>query len=108
MPPLSENAMLLVRSATELRRLVDDIDRIEAGTAPDQAELSSAPVLMEWSPELEPAITGAVYGHPEIPDGGMLRADVVAVDRHLTWIRSWDRFYRLGKSARDLERGDHA
>ncbi len=88
--------------AATLRVLADDLDRINAGAAPTDADLSRAPVLVDWEPKLtaahDPAIRGVVHGHPAIPDGEFLRAEILAVDPDLTWIRTWTGFFRLAPS----------
>ena len=65
--------------AATLRVLADDLDRINSGIGPTEADLAHAPVLFNWEPKLtpaqEPAIRGVVHGHPTIPDGETLRAE---------------------------------
>jgi len=89
--------------AATLRILADDLDRISAGAGPTAADLARAPILFDWEPKLnsahEPAIRGAVSGHPAIPDGEFLRAEILAVDPDLTWIRTWTGFFRLAESS---------
>jgi hypothetical protein len=64
-----------------------------------EADLAHAPILLNWEPKLtpaqEPAIRGVVRGHPAIPDGETLRAEILAVDPDLSWIRTWTGFFRL-------------
>jgi hypothetical protein len=87
--------------AATLRVLADDLDRINAGAAPTEADLACAPILLDWEPKLtsasEPAIRGVVRGHPAIPDGEVLRAEILAVDPDLSWIRTWTGFFRLAE-----------
>jgi hypothetical protein len=87
--------------SANLRVLADDLDRISAGHAPTEADLAHAPILMAWEPKLtqadEPAIRGIVHGHPAIPDGETLRAEILAVDPDLSWIRTWTGFFRLAE-----------
>jgi hypothetical protein len=89
--------------AATLRVLADDLDRISAGAGPTEADLAHAPILFDWEPKLnsahEPAIRGAVRGHPAIPDGEFLRAEILAVDPDLSWIRTWTGFFRLAESS---------
>jgi hypothetical protein len=65
--------------SANLRVLADDLDRINSGIGPTEADLAHAPVLSAWEPKLtaaqEPAIRGVVHGHPAIPDGETLRAE---------------------------------
>ena len=87
--------------AATLRVLADDLDRINAGAGPTEADLARAPILLDWEPKLtsasEPAIRGVVRGHPAIPDGEILRAEILAVDPDLSWIRTWTGFFRLAE-----------
>ena len=89
--------------AATLRILADDLDRISSGTGPTEADLARAPILFDWEPKLtplcEPAIRGIVRGHPAIPDGEFLRAEILAVDPDLSWIRTWTGFFRLAESS---------
>jgi hypothetical protein len=92
--------------AATLRVLADDLDRINAGAGPTEADLARAPVLFDWEPKLtptqDPAIRGVVRGHPAIPDGEFLRAEILAVDPDLTWIRTWTGFFRLAEPSVEL------
>jgi hypothetical protein len=87
--------------SANLRVLADDLDRISAGRAPTLEDLAKAPVISQWEPKLtpaqEPAIRGVVHGHPAIPDGEFLRAEILAVDPNLSWIRTWTGFFRLAE-----------
>jgi hypothetical protein len=89
--------------SANLRVLADDLDRISAGHAPTEMDLANAPVLAEWEPKLtaadEPAIRGVVQGHHAIPDGEHIRAEILAVDPDLSWIRTWTGFFRLAQQA---------
>jgi hypothetical protein len=40
-----------------------------------------------------------VRGHPAIPDGETLRAEILAADPDLSWIRTWTGFFRLAEPA---------
>jgi hypothetical protein len=57
--------------AATLQVLADDLDRINSGVGPTEADLARAPILFDWEPKLtpthEPAIRGVVRGHPAIP-----------------------------------------
>src|ERR1700690_2333975 len=89
--------------AATLRVLADDLDRINSGAGPTEADLVSAPILFDWEPKLtpthDPAIRGVVRGHPAIPDGEVLRAEILAADPDLSWIRTWTGFFRLAGSS---------
>lgn len=93
------------RLAANLRCLADDLERIASGSGPTDLEIAFAPVLSEWFPcvtsAADPAIKGVVSGHPLIPDGERLYAEILAADPDLSWIRTWGGFYRLGWSALD-------
>jgi hypothetical protein len=83
--------------------LADDLDLIAAGAGPTEADLARAPLLVGWEPKLtptqEPAIRGIVHGHPIIPDGEVLRAEILAVDPDLSWIRTWTGYFRLAEQS---------
>jgi len=85
--------------SANLRLLADDLDRISNGAGPTEADLARAPLLVDWHPKLtptqEPAIRGIVQGHPVIPDGETLRAEILAADPDLTWVRTWTGYFRL-------------
>lgn len=93
----------LDRLAENLRGLALHLDDITAGTRPTTQDLAEAPLLESWEPKLTvtqaPAIRGVVFGHDSIPDGEALRADILAADPDLRWIRSWAGYYRLGRQA---------
>lgn len=90
----------LCRLAANLRSLAGHLDEIVAGARPTAEDLATAPVLVDWTPRLTPsralAIAGTVFGHPIIADGETVRADVLAADPDLRWIRGWAGYYRLG------------
>lgn len=92
--------------AASLRVLADDLDRINSGIGPTEADLAGAPTLFDWEPKLtatqDPAIRGVVRGHPAIPDGETLRAEILAVDPDLSWIRTWTGFFRLAEPSAQL------
>lgn len=89
--------------SANLRDLADDLDRISAGQGPTDVDLAHAPILIDWEPKLtpaqEPAIRGVVHGHPAIPDGETFRAEILAVDPDLGWVRTWTGFFRLAEQA---------
>ena len=89
------------RLAYNLRRLADDLDRIASGEGPTDLELAFAPVLSQWRPCMTatagPAIKGVLSGHAVIPDGERLHAEILAADPELSWVRTWQGFYRLGQ-----------
>jgi hypothetical protein len=89
--------------AAILRVLADDLDKINSGVGPTEADLDHAPTISDWEPKLtpthDPAIRGVVSGHPAIPDGETLRAEILAADPNLSWIRTWTGFFRLAEPA---------
>ncbi|MDQ2079042.1 hypothetical protein RA307_02530 [Xanthobacteraceae bacterium Astr-EGSB] len=105
-----EDLRLLV---SQLRRLADDLERITGGAGPDASDLARAPVLSAWTPVIVPtmerALAGTVHGHPLIANGHRtVTSHLVAVDPGLGWIRTWNRYYRLGAPAADIEGAGHA
>jgi hypothetical protein len=96
-----------------LRRLADDLERITNGAGPDASDLAHAPVLSAWTPVVVPAmeraLAGTVHGHPLIANGHRtVTSHLVAVNPGLAWIRTWNRYYRLGAPAADIEGAGHA
>lgn len=93
----------LDRLSENLRNLARHLDDIATGVRPTSQDLAEAPLLDSWEPKLTvtqaPAIRGVVFGHDSIPDGEALRADILAADPDLRWIRSWAGYYRLGCQA---------
>lgn len=87
-------------AAYYMRALADDLDRLAAGGAPDEAELATVPVLHAWRPALsendEPAVAGIVSGDPFHADGETIRIEIVAADEDLAWVRGLLGWYRLG------------
>jgi hypothetical protein len=105
-----EDLHLLVR---QLRHLADDLERIVGGAGPDASDLARAPVLSAWTPAVVPAmeraLAGTVHGHPLIADGHRtVTSHLVAVDPGLAWIRTWNRYYRLGAPAADIDGAGYA
>jgi len=84
---------------SKLRRLADDLDRIAAGMAPSAAELSRAPLLVDWCLALGLSglsLTGFVAGHPLLGRKQIITSPVWTLDPDLRWARTLSRFYRLG------------
>ena len=96
-----------------LRRLADDLERISEGSGPGAADLAVAPLLTAWTPIIVPvtehALTGVVRGHPLITNGHhTVTSAIIAIDPALGWVRTWNRYYRLGAPAEGLEGTGHA
>jgi hypothetical protein len=91
-----------------LRRLADDIERIQRGDAPTAAELETAPLLSGWmiEPALTACLSGAVFGHPRLGSRSFIRTSAVHIlSRDGTWARTYSRFYRLSDPALPTEAG---
>lgn len=83
-----------------LRRLADDLDRIQQGSHPGRKVLSTAPRIESWRLVARPTacLTGCVFGHPWIKEGGIgITTDVWAIAPTLGYARTLSRFYVLGK-----------
>lgn len=83
----------------KLRRLASDLDRIAAAAAPTAAELSHAPLLVDWRPVLTLsglALTGFAAGHPQLGSKKVVTSQLWTLDPELHWARTLSRFYRLG------------
>lgn len=84
------------------RKLAEDLAHIAKGHAPSEADLTSAPILDHWEPIAVSrlALTGRVVGHPRLGD----RPAIVTTEIFVLssdWVRTWSRFYRLGRPALD-------
>ncbi|SMQ68617.1 hypothetical protein SAMN06295905_1604 [Devosia lucknowensis] len=82
-----------------LRRLADDLEKLDRGEVPTPAQLDAAPLLRHWVLDRRPSLClrGTVYGHPTIEDGHQaLTSEIFAIDPGRTWVRSLSRFYALG------------
>ncbi|MET3414020.1 DUF6634 family protein [Methylobacterium sp. 1030] len=87
-----------VRSLPDrLRDLADDIEAVEAGFGPTQADLVGAPVLDGWSYDAvaSPILKGRVSGHPCIAEGHRARTSEVFLTDRATWARTLSRWYVL-------------
>jgi hypothetical protein len=85
-----------------LRSLADGLDRVWAGTAPSVADLTKAPLIVNWRTVLSPAglrMVGYVTDHPLLGDRAAMTSEVWAADPAGQWIRTLSRFYRLGAAA---------
>jgi hypothetical protein len=85
-----------------LRRLADDLDRINAGDAPTKADIAAAPLLVDWRIARAPTgicLAGSSVRHPILGSGVMMTSPLWAADPEMRWIRTLSRFYRLGAAA---------
>lgn len=82
-----------------LRKLITDLERLEAGDASAPA-LMSVPVLDQWSRAQRQVncLDGEVEGHLYLPDGRIVTSEIYAHvhadDEH--FVRTLDGWYRLG------------
>ena len=83
----------------KLRHPASDLDRIAAAAAPTAAELSQAPLLVDWRIVLDLrglALTGFAAGHPRLGARRVVTSQLWVLDPELCWPRTLSRFYRLG------------
>jgi hypothetical protein len=84
------------------------------GEMPSRLELEGAPLLENWRASVmhvnrtsDPlhlilVLAGNVTGHPHLADNQTIwTSQLVWLDRHRQWARTWNRVYRLGKPADD-------
>jgi len=90
----------LTEEIGRLRKLVVDLERLEAGNISPPA-LMAVPFLDQWisSSRRVPCLEGFVEGHPSLPDGHWIvtsevYAHIRAEDEHFA--RTLNRWYRLG------------
>ncbi len=90
----------ITEEISRLKKLLADLERLEAGTIPPPA-LMAAPFLDQWihSSRKVPCLEGVVEGHPSLPDGHQIVTSEVyahlrADDEH--FVRTLNRWYRLG------------
>jgi hypothetical protein len=86
----------------EMRRLRDDLCRIEEGWTPGPSDLAKAPVLERWSIvqiDDEPLwrIEAKAYRFPGFRAGSEITSmQILAIDLNLTWARDRAHLYALG------------
>ncbi|QOG19138.1 DUF6634 family protein [Bradyrhizobium sp. SEMIA] len=89
-----------------------DFESYLKGEEPSPSELACAPLLESWRatlmPKLEhgtPAVfvlVGYVSGHPLFTSARTIHtSQLIWLDRHRKWARTWNRLYRLGDPAED-------
>jgi hypothetical protein len=95
-----------------LRALADDLDRIAGGEVPTAADLSQAPLLVDWRFMLTWAgvsLVGFVAGHPLRGSRHIATSPLWVLDPDLRWARTLSRFYKLGVAAGGaIPRGENA
>ncbi|MCW2282582.1 hypothetical protein M2323_000343 [Rhodoblastus acidophilus] len=83
------------------KALTEDLEKIVAGLGPTAAELASAPIIDNWSfvPRPEMALAGLISGHPLLGTKHGITSEIFALDETRSWVRTWTRWYRLGRQA---------
>lgn len=89
------------RDIERLHRLVADLRRLQDGDAPSDTDLAGVPVLEAWSWVLDRGrlcAMGIVSRHPIIEDGHRcVTSAVMVAAENDAWVRTVNRFYRLGR-----------
>jgi hypothetical protein len=89
-------------SRETLAAALKEIVRIRTGFVPGPAELADAPILSHWTAETLPGgglyLVGEVSGHPRTADGWCTTSVILAIDVRAGWVRTINRYYRLGPS----------
>jgi hypothetical protein len=82
-----------------LRSLADDLEVIRRGDAPRADVLAGAPLIVDWHATLSPLglrLAGFVAGHPVLGNRPAMTSQVWVVDPAGKWVRTLNRFYKLG------------
>jgi uncharacterized protein DUF6634 len=88
-----------------LRSLAGDLERIRLGTGPRPDECTHAPLITDWRTVLSPLglrLMGSVKDHPILGNCTAMTSQVWAADVDGQWIRTLNRFYRLGAASSTL------
>ncbi|MGG5819362.1 DUF6634 family protein [Falsiroseomonas sp. HW251] len=82
----------------QLRRLADDLVRIQSGEGPSAAELADAPLLVNWAIARRDmlCLSGDVLGHPLMSGPGVTTSRLWLIRPSEGWARTESRYYRLG------------
>jgi hypothetical protein len=94
-----------------LRRLADDLEDIRFGRHPGRRTLATAPRIESWSLSRRSVVclTGRVFGHPAISEGGIgVTTDVWALAPGLGYARTLSRYYALGMPESQGSRERHS
>lgn len=79
-----------------LARLLDDLQRLAAGSFPSYGELSTSPLLV--NPQVasapEACLAGLAVGHPRLGTRPVVTSACVIYAPQLGWARTWSRLYR--------------
>jgi len=91
----------LDETIAQLERLICDLKFIRANGHPTYRVLFDAPILNEWTPSIRvaPCLTGLSSGHPKLRgnDRPILTSEAWVVAPEDRWVRTLNRYYRLGK-----------
>jgi hypothetical protein len=82
-----------------LRSLAGDLEEIRRGDDPCADVLADAPLIVDWHATLTPLglrLTGFVAGHPLLGNRPAMTSQVWVADAAGRWIRTLNRFYKLG------------
>jgi hypothetical protein len=105
------NRAQITEEIERLQRLATDLGAIRDGHGPTAADLSSAPVLNNWTREIRPVscLVGYVSDHPLIPGAGrpIVTSDLWVLADHQGWARTLSRWYRLGSGGSIFKEGSH-
>ncbi len=94
-------------------RLKQEVESYLKGAEPSASDLAQAPLLQGWRAVVvrltmtdDPrrllimVLAGRVFGHPHLDDEKTIHtSQLIWLDRHHNWARSWNRIYRLGERA---------
>lgn len=96
--------ILFSEEVSRLKRLVADLEPARAGLT-SAPELMALQVLNDWIPNVWPVFSfkGTFEGHHARPDGSCVNTTqtlLVVRDGSETFVRTFNRWYRLGREAR--------
>lgn len=78
-----------------------------AHAGPSAADLTDAPVLINWHPAISPRghvlLWGEVIGHPRLGSDHITTSQLIAINYRLGWARTASRWYRVSDSLAKLE-----
>ncbi|MGO4407757.1 DUF6634 family protein [Bosea sp. RAF48] len=92
-----------------LRRLLNDLEQIQAGHHPGKGDLSKAPTIDSWciAERRTIALAGVVTDHPTIPNGRpVCTSDLWFIAPSLGYARTLSRLYALGNRHHLSDRWD--
>lgn len=83
--------------------LVRDVQHVRNHEQPDRGAFTNAPRLDNWhfAVLFSPCLVGEVTGHPLLGDRPRIHtSQLMFLDLDQGWVRTWSRFYRLGRQIR--------